>query len=500
MAMLAFVKNRHILHGMERRTVYRRTTRFVLFGASVLAGLAWGRMGGEISGWWPVIFGIWTLASFRRARILSVYAMVLFGLSLGWWRGGSYMREVRFLDEIARQNVTITGRALTDGIYGRNGALEFDLGSLQLEEPAQRQVIGKVGVSGYGERMVYRGDEVRISGKFSPGRGSYTAWLSYAELEVTGRSRSVVFSATRHFAAGLQSALPEPAASFGLGILIGQRDTLPEATSDILKMVGLTHIIAVSGYNLTILVRFTRRLLAKRSKFQATFGALALIFAFLLVTGGQPSIVRAAIISTLSLGAWYFGRNIKPMVIIMLTAAGTALWNPLYVWSDIGWYLSFLAFFGVLIVAPALRVRLFRKREAGAMSQLVLESFAAQIMTLPILLFIFNDSNYLVLLANLLVGPMLPYAMVFTFAAGLAGTFIPSLAGWVAWPAKYILTYILDAAGLVARVPHMRFSVRINVATMLSMYVLISLLAVIWWHKARQNSKITDINDTNIVR
>src|SRR5690606_22117849 len=103
-----------------------------------------------------------------------------------------------------------------------------------------------------------------------------------------------------HFAAGLQSALPEPQASFGLGILIGQRDTLPEKTSDMLKMVGLTHIIAVSGYNLTVLVRFTRRLLAKRSKFQATAGAIARILAFLLVTGGQPSIVRAAIISILS--------------------------------------------------------------------------------------------------------------------------------------------------------------------------------------------------------
>ncbi len=477
--------------------VYRRTTRYILLGMAVLAGLAWARKGGEISGWWPVIFGIWAVVSFRRARALSVLAVVLFGLSLGWWRGGLYMQHVNFLDTIAREKVVITGRVLTDSIYGRNGALEFDLGSLQLESPEQRTIIGKIGVSGYGERMIYRGDEVRISGKFSPGRGSYTAWLSYADLEVTGRSRSIVYTATRHFAAGLQSALPEPQASFGLGILIGQRDTLPEQTSEILKMVGLTHIIAVSGYNLTILVRFTRRTLAKRSKFQATMGAIALILAFLLVTGGQPSIVRAAIISILSLGAWYYGRNIRPMVIIMLTAAATALWNPMYVWSDIGWYLSFLAFFGVLVVAPALRNRLYKKREAGAMSQLVIESFAAQIMTLPILLYIFNDSNYLVLLANLLVVPLIPFGMVFAFVAGLAGMFVPSLAGWVSWPAKWLLTYLLDAAGLVARIPHMQFSIKISAVTMVSFYVLIILITTIWWHKSRANGKITD---TNIVK
>lgn len=494
MLLLANGRIARIFRAMERRTVYRRTTRFVLFGAAVLAGLAWARRGGEISGWWPVILGAWAVLSFRRARLLSVYLVVLFGLSLGWWRGGLYMKEVEFIDEIAGKQVVITGRALTDSIYGRNGALEFDMGSLSLESPANRSVIGKVGVSGYGERMIYRGDEVRISGRFSPGRGSYTAWLSYAELEVTARSRSIVYTATRHFAAGLQSALPEPAASFGLGILIGQRDTLPEETSEILKMVGLTHIIAVSGYNLTILVRFMRRLLAKRSKFQATAVAVTLILAFLLVTGGQPSIVRASIISILSLGAWYYGRNIKPMVLILLTAAGTAIWNPMYLWSDIGWYLSFLAFFGVLVVAPALKARAFKSRQAGSFSQLLIESTAAQLMTLPIILFIFNESSYVVLLANLLVVPLIPFGMVFAFIAGLAGVFVPALAGWVSWPARWILTYLLDMATLVARIPNMRFRVEISTAEMMSLYVLILLLALTWWHKARKNAKITDAN------
>lgn len=492
--MLAFALNSTILRGMERRTAFRRTTRYILFGVSILAGLAWARKGGELSGWWPVIFGIWAIASFRKARLISVYLIVIFGFSLGWWRGGLFIREINFLDNLAKENVVITGRALTDGIYGRGGALEFDLGSLILEYPISRQIVGKIGVSGYGEKMIYRGDEVRISGKFSPGRGSYIAWLSYAELDVTARSKSIVFNATRHFAAGLQSALPEPQASFGLGILIGQRDTLPETTSDVLKMVGLTHIIAVSGYNLTVLVRFTRRIMAKRSKFQATFGAVLLILSFLLVTGGQPSIVRAAIISLLSLGAWYYGRNIKPLVIIMLTAAGTALWNPLYIWSDIGWYLSFLAFFGVLIVAPALRARIFKKREAGAMSQLFIESFAAQIMTLPIILYIFNDSNYLVLLANLLVVPLIPFAMVFAFIAGLAGVFIPAMAGWLSWPARYLLTYLLDAAGLVARIPNMQFSIQISTATMVSFYLLIIILSYIWWQKSQRDGRITDTN------
>ncbi len=480
---------------MERRTVYRRTTRYILCGAAILVGLAWARFGGEISGWWPIVLGFLALTSFRRGRLLSVYAVVFFGFSLGWWRGGIYMNEVNFLQTISKQKVTLVGRVLNDSLYDDRGAVSFDMGSLQLESPdGNQKVIGKVGVSGYGERMIYRGDEVRVTGKFYPGRGSYVAWLSYAELQVVSRSQSAVFGVTRNFAAGIQTALPEPQASFGLGLLIGQRNTLPESTSEILAMVGLTHIIAVSGYNLTILVRATRRMFSKRSKFQAMFAACLLIFSFLLVTGAQPSIVRASIISILSLGAWYFGRTIRPMTILLITAAATALWNPLYLWSDIGWYLSFLAFFGVLMVAPVVKKRLYKDRKPRVMGELMIESFSAQLMTLPLILYIFNESSYMVLLANLLVVPLIPLAMIATFVAGLAGMFIPVIAGWFAWPAKLILTYMLDVAGLVARIPNMQFTVSLSAGTMVFMYAAILLITVIWWQKLPENAKITDTN------
>src|SRR5690606_27981771 len=138
--------------------------------------------------------------------------------------------EVNFLDEIAKSPVVITGTALSDSVYDEKGALSFDLSSLQLESPETRPVIGKIGVSGHGERMIYRGDRVRVGGNFYPGRGSYVAWLNYAELEVVARSQSVAYTAAREFTAGTLSALPEPQASFGLGLLTGQRDTLPQQT------------------------------------------------------------------------------------------------------------------------------------------------------------------------------------------------------------------------------------------------------------------------------
>jgi len=104
----------------------------------------------------------------------------------------------------------------------------------------------------------------------------------------------------------VQSALPEPLASFGMGLLIGQRNTLPQEISQDLLMVGLTHIIAVSGYNLTILLRSAEKVSGKRSKRMATLLSLALIGIFLLFAGTSASIVRAAIVSLLSIAAGYY--------------------------------------------------------------------------------------------------------------------------------------------------------------------------------------------------
>ncbi len=299
----------------------------------------------------------------------------------------------------------------------------------------------------------------------------------------------------RKFAAGMQSALPEPVASFGLGLLIGQRNTLPDDTTDQLRHVGLTHVIAVSGYNLTIIVMACRRLLAKRSKFQATVACLALIAVFLLITGTSPPIVRAAIISVLSIGAWYYGRNIKPLVLLFLAAAVTVLANPIYLWGNISWYLSFLAFFGVLVLAPLITKRFIGNKEPKVLTGILIESACASVMVLPYILFIFGEMSLISLPANLLVIPFIPLAMLLGLVAGLGGMFIPAVAGWLAWPAKYLLTYMLDIANVLSRIPHAFVeNVGFPLAYMVIAYGIIAFVCFILWNKANKNAKITEKN------
>ncbi len=392
------------------------------------------------------------------------------------------------------QTVVVRAEALSDGVYSDHSQLTFDAGNLKLLKPMEQPLVGALKVAGFGEAAVYRGDIVQIEGKLYPTRGAKQGRMSFADLSVLGRSSSPIETLRRNFTAGMQSALPEPHASFGLGLLIGQRSTLPTETATILTAVGLTHIIAVSGYNLTIIINSVRRKLKKRSKYQTTIITLTLITLFLLLTGFSPSIVRAAVVSILSLATWYYGRTVRPTLLIVLAAALTAGYNPLYLWFDVGWWLSFVAFFGVLIVAPLLVKRLYGQREPHELTMIILESLSAQLLTAPLILYVFGRISLIGLVANVLVVPLVPLGMVLVLVAGLSGMLLPTMAGWLAWPARALLTYMLDMANLLSRVPQAVVQRSIQFWQMLMLYGVIGLVAVVLWHKAQlKHAKITEI-------
>ncbi len=470
---------------------FRRTTLITVGCVSVLAGLGLARkVNIEPQVWWLVFLPL--LLQIRRKNILSLLLVIFVGLSLGMWRGGIFMDKVGELKQFAGQKVTIEATATSDSIYGQRSQLEFTANKARLLEPQTQTQSGSFRISGFGEPMVYRGDRVQISGKLFPTRGSHQARISYGQLKRVGADTSWINSFTRRFAAGMHSALPEPNASFGLGILIGQRNTLPQELTNQLIMVGLVHIVAVSGYNLTILVRAVGRL-RLGSKYQRLVASLLLIVIFVLITGFAASIVRAAIISILSLWAWYYGRKIRPVLIIAFAAALTGLINPFYVWGDLGWYLSFLAFFGVLMIAPMVAQRLFR-RQPKLLGMVVLETLAAEVMTLPLIMMSFNQLSLVGLVANALVVPLIPFAMLFAAIAAGAGMLLPTIAGWFAWPANLLLTYILDVARGLSSIPGIFLHRSVSIVGMLGLYASILLAMLLAQRrKTPKNATITDM-------
>ncbi len=462
----------------------RRTTLIIIFCLCVLAGLGLSRRFAiEPQPWWLIFLP--ALLFLRRKNPAALILVVLLGTNFGLLRGNVYMTKVSELKALGGQSVVIEATATADAIYAQGSQLEFTVNHVVLQ-PDNKPLAGSFRVSGFGEPMVYRGDRLQISGKLYSMRGANQARISYAQLKRAGLDSSWINSFTRRLSAGMQTALPEPNSSFGLGLLIGQRNTLPDELTQQLVMVGLVHIVAVSGYNLTILVRAAARL-KLGSKFQQLLLSLSLISIFILMTGFSASIVRAAIVSTLGLWAWYYGRKAKPVLILAFTAALTALFNPFYIWGDLGWYLSFLAFFGVLVVSPLVISRLF-KRQPKLIITVAFETLAAEVMTLPLIVAMFGQLSLIGLLSNVLVVPLIPLAMLVSTVAAAAGMWLAPVAGWLAWPANVLLTYILDVVRLFSSIPSIFLHKSISLGSMLYVYGLV-LLVIAIAHKRRMENK-----------
>src|SRR5690606_11456246 len=118
--------------------------------------------------------------------------------------------------------------ALGDAVYADNGQLEFDGGAVRIIRPFENSLPGIIKVQGYGERAVTRGDILELSGKLFPTGGSRQAKLSYGQMQIVQPETSVPEYVRKRFVACALTALTEPQASFGLGLLIGQRATLPD--------------------------------------------------------------------------------------------------------------------------------------------------------------------------------------------------------------------------------------------------------------------------------
>lgn len=478
---------------MQSKLRYIRRTTLITCGLTLFViGLALPKLGAELNIVIPVglatallVFG---LLKHRKNRLL-ITALLFCVFALGFWRGSAVLSNLDKYEKYFGKNITISATAREDAVYSERRQLIFSATNVKILE-TDDELIGNIQVEGYGVPMVYKGDTVRLSGKLFPKRGDNQAGVSFANIAITQNGGSIIDTLRRDFAAGMQNVLPEPLASFGMGLLIGQRATLPEQLVEELTIVGLIHIVAVSGYNLTILVNISRKGFQQRSRYQSFMVSALLIATFLLFTGGSPSIVRAAVVSIIGLIGWYYGRNIKPLIILLLSAVLTAGVNPLYLWSSIGWYLSFTAFFGVLVLAPLMRSTLLSpKLRESLMPQILTETFAAQLCTLPIILFIFGRLSIISIVANLLVIPVIPFAMLASLVAGIYGIIGPFLFGGVlVVPARLLLEYILSISSVLSAVPFANIELSLTSTQMVASYIFIVLVTVLLWQKIRKNA------------
>lgn len=386
---------------------------------------------------------------FWQRRVWMIALAFLAGVSIGLWRGGQEVMAESWAKSLVGTDVRLEGKVAEDPEQ-KNGLISLKVDSIKRGD---ERMAGRLYVTIDSNLQLRREDKIEFSGKLLIGQGNALASVYRATLLGSERPNNPVLDVRDRFAAAVRGGLQEPGASLGLGILAGQKTDLPSSLSESLKIAGLTHIVVASGYNLTILIRLSKRLFSKVSRYQAALWSVLLVLMFVVVTGFSASMVRAGIVSLLGLCAWYFGRKFHPVTLLLLAASLTVVYQPNYVWGDIGWALSFAAFAGVMILAPLLMAYFYGEQKPGFMGATLVETLSAQILTLPILVGVFGQFSIVAIFSNLITLPLIPFVMLATFLAGLSQMLIPSVAGVASWLAQALLDYFVWAVSWTASFP-----------------------------------------------
>ena len=428
----------------------------------------------------------------KRWRLLLMVAFIA-GSLVGLSRGTVDYQQRTLMNPLIGQQVLLRGKVLEDVGTDDSGKFTIRLGNIVIDG---RELPGRVWLQTNQAKGVERSDTLDVTGKISNGFGNFSASMYRAEIQQVFRPEpgDIALHIRDNFATHIRAGIAEPAASLGIGFLTGQRRTLPSGLANVLQLAGLTHIVVASGYNLTILVRFTRRFFAKISRFQTMFFSSLLILSFIAVTGLSPSMVRAGIVSGLALTAWYFGRKFHPITLIVLVAALTGLINPSYVWGDLGWQLSFASFFGVMILAPLLQNYFFGDKKPGTIRQVVGESVSAFILTAPLILYSFGTISNVAIVTNAIILPFVPLAMLLTFITGIASYIVPFAAHVIGWPAQFLLNSMVKVAETITGVSWAQTEWQPSFFTTIMLYVVIVLIIL-----ALKKTTKLNLRDSNII-
>lgn len=232
----------------------------------------------------------------------------------------------------------------------------------------------------------------------------------------------------------LQILYPEPSASLAAGLLMGQRSLIPQGILSDFRATGLMHVLALSGFNIVIIIQAVEAMLRFLPRRRAALVAAVIIVLFVLMVGPSSSVVRAAVMGCLTLVARMAGRSTSGLRLLAIAALAMILWEPSIALNDIGFQLSVGATAGLMLFGRPIEERLTWVPQKFGMRATLAATLAAQVFTTTIILIYFRNISLIAPLANLIVLPLIPLLML--------GTAISMVIGKIAAAPTYLL-YLL---------------------------------------------------------
>ena len=293
----------------------------------------------------------------------------------------------------------------------------------------------------------------------------------------------------------LGQGMPAREAALARGFVLGEDEQINEATTEDFRRAGLSHLLAVSGQNVALLVLLAMPVLAAlgmplRARLLWVLGLIAV---YVPLAGAGPSIQRAGIMGALSVLATLAGRRASRFYALVFAAAVLLVLEP-GIAADVGWQLSFAAVLGILLLAAPLRERIAARIGARGWRRALAEgaavTIAATLATAPLIAFHFEAISTLTLVANLLALPAVAPAMWLGMLVAAAGQ-VPGLpVGALNAANSLLLAYIAQVAAWCGRPSWAYLHVRLGIGGLVGSYVAIAAAAVLAVRMGRRRRRL----------
>lgn len=469
-------------------------------------------------GWWTIGFLLFTgiavlLGGFvaRAHRSKTIIATVFLCAVAA---GAARMHIAAFSGDVAL-DVWVGERVEIEGVVadepdGRENNVRLRvrvtmIASTTVESGVKVLVIAPLHTSAkYGD-VVRASGELRLPESFDAGAGrefNYPAFLakdgvgyelSFAQVEMIGEVSANPVKAgaiwiKQTYLDGLAQSLGEPEAGLAGGITAGDKRGLGSELSETFRIVGLIHIVVLSGYNIMVVIQFLEWMLGSTRLWIRSSIAIMVAIFFALITGLASSSVRAASMAVIAMVGKATGRTYLATRALAVVALGMVLWNPFVLAFDPGFQLSMLATLGLIHVAPLFAERLGWVTERFGMREIASATLGTQAAVLPILLYSSGSLSLYSLPANLLALIVVPWAMLLSFIAGIAGIFTGPIAPVIGFPAYILLWYVTSVADFFASFPFANVSTpSFSIGWVLVAYAIIGVVCMLVQKKTTEH-------------
>lgn len=303
------------------------------------------------------------------------------------------------------------------------------------------------------QETIHYGQYLNITGRINSkmlSNGRLVKSIYYPKVAIQSLRSDMFFnellSLRKSIAYVYQMNLSDIDSSLLLGIVFGIKGQIPKTFNQDLQKTGLTHVIAASGMNVTMVAGFLMMLFTRllRRRFAIVY-AIILLLIYTVFSGLQSSIIRATLMGICAFSAQALGKQYFGFYGLVLTSFVMLLYNPGYIF-DVGFQLSILATLGILTINPLVS-------RVSFITEDIATTFSAQLATMPILVSVFGQYSLLSILTNALVLWTIPLLMIVGGLAAAIGIIFPVLGGWIVYLAIPLLWYFEAIVSFFAVIP-----------------------------------------------